>query len=86
MPTEIQTLVIGAAFDAVILGTGYRPAVKALLQAVDAVLDQHGVPLVSGGPTALPGLYFCGYKVAPSGMLREIGIEARRIAAQISRS
>jgi len=41
---------------------------------------------VSGGPTALPGLYFCGQLVSPSGMLREIGREARRIASQIARS
>jgi phytoene dehydrogenase-like protein len=39
---------------------------------------------VSGGETALPGLYFVGQYVAPSGMLREMGIEARRAAASIS--
>lgn len=30
------------------------------------------------------GLYFCGFSVAPTGMLREIGKEARRIAAHIA--
>ena len=31
----------------------------------------------------LPGLYFCGQFVSPAGMLREIGLEAHRIAASI---
>ncbi|MGH8217648.1 MAG: flavin-containing monooxygenase [Steroidobacteraceae bacterium] len=31
------------------------------------------------------GLYFCGFTVSPIGMLREIGDEARRIAAHIAR-
>jgi hypothetical protein len=30
-------------------------------------------------PTA-PGLYFCGQITSPTGQLREIGLEARRIA------
>jgi hypothetical protein len=42
--------------------------------------------LVSGAPTALPGLYFCGYFVSPAGMLREMGIEARRIARHVASS
>jgi hypothetical protein len=32
----------------------------------------------------MPGLYFCGYYVAPTGMFREIAIEAKRIAASIA--
>ena len=39
---------------------------------------------ISGAPTALPGLYFCGQFVSPSGMLREIGIEAKRIAKSVA--
>jgi hypothetical protein len=39
---------------------------------------------VSGGPTALPGLWFCGQFVSPAGMLREMGLEAERIAKAIS--
>jgi hypothetical protein len=48
------------------------------------VCDTEGSPLVSGGATALPGLYFCGMFVSPSGMLREAGIEAARVADAIS--
>jgi cation diffusion facilitator CzcD-associated flavoprotein CzcO len=73
------------AVDAVVLGTGYRPALEEFLVDWHAVCDMNGIPLVSGGPTAMPGLYFCGQIVSPAGMLREIGLEARRIARHIAR-
>jgi cation diffusion facilitator CzcD-associated flavoprotein CzcO len=74
------------AVDAVVLATGYRPALEEFLVEWGQVCDEKGVPLVSGGPTALPGLYFCGQFISPAGMLREIGIESRRIARQIASS
>ena len=72
-------------FDAVILGTGYRASVGDFLVDWEAVCDGSGTPTTSGAPTALVGLYFCGMYVSPAGMLREIGIEATRIAAHINR-
>lgn len=71
-------------FDAIILGTGYRPRVNEFLQEVAGVLNEDGAPQSSGQETA-PGLYFCGFYISPTGMLREIGIEARRISAHIAR-
>jgi cation diffusion facilitator CzcD-associated flavoprotein CzcO len=72
-------------FDTVILATGYRPQVNAILSGVAAVVyDDNGMPLSSGYETKMPGLYFCGYYVAPTGMLREIGIEAKRISTAIA--
>ena len=44
------------------------------------VFDQHGMPLMTGQRTSAPGLYFCGQITVPTGQLREIGIEAQRIA------
>jgi cation diffusion facilitator CzcD-associated flavoprotein CzcO len=70
--------------DAVVLATGYEPALADFLPEWRAVCDDTGRPRISGGPTALPGLYFCGQYVAPSGMIREMGIEAQRIAADIA--
>jgi len=70
-------------FDAIILATGYVPAMD-FLSDYDNVCDAEGVPLVSGEESALPGLYFCGFRVSPTGMLREIGIEAKRITQSIS--
>ena len=72
-------------FDAVIFATGYRPQVNAFLEGASAACDDHGTPLVSGREAPLPGLYFCGYFVSPTGMLREIAREARRISAAIAR-
>lgn len=70
------------AFDAVILATGFAPGLSWLHTDV-AVKTEAGIPLLSGRPSAEPGLYFCGFHVSPTGMLREIGREARQIAAAI---
>ncbi len=70
--------------DAVVLATGYRASIDDLLAGWEAVCDGPGTPTVSGGPTALGGLYFCGMYVSPAGMLREIGIEASRITTHIA--
>ncbi|MBS2021401.1 MAG: NAD(P)/FAD-dependent oxidoreductase, partial [Deltaproteobacteria bacterium] len=72
------------AFDAVVLGTGYRPALEEFLPAAAEVCDPKGMPLASGGQSKLPGLYFCGFYVSPAGMLREIGLEAQRITKEIA--
>ena len=65
-------------FDAIILATGFRPDLRRLLPGVDA-FDAQGMPRMTGEPSA-PGLYFCGQITVPTGQLREIAIEAERIA------
>ena len=78
-------------FDAIITATGFRPGVARFL---DPNVDGE-----SAGPAEHPrakwprsrvesvyGLYFCGFTVTPIGMLREIGYEARRIAAHIAKT
>jgi cation diffusion facilitator CzcD-associated flavoprotein CzcO len=72
-------------FDAVILATGYRPRVDAFLEGASAALDESGTPLSSGQAAPIPGLYFCGYYVSPTGMLREIALEAQHISRAIAR-
>lgn len=72
-------------FDAVILATGYRPRVNAFLEEASAAYDEQGTPLSSGREAPIPGLYFCGYYVSPTGMLREIALEAQRISIAIAR-
>jgi len=74
---------VSASFDAVILATGYRPNLEAFLKPAAKVTDSKGIPLVSGGESAMRGLYFCGYFVSPNGMLREISREAKRICSAI---
>jgi indole-3-pyruvate monooxygenase len=73
-------------FDAVIFATGYRPRVSSFLEGAPAAHDDEGTPLSSGAEAPAPGLYFCGFHVSPTGMLREIAREARQIGAAIARS
>ncbi|MBV8923841.1 MAG: NAD(P)/FAD-dependent oxidoreductase [Bradyrhizobium sp.] len=68
-------------FDAIVLATGFRPDLRRLIAGEDGLFDQHGLPRVTGRPTAAPGFYFCGQITVPTGQLREIAIEAQRIAA-----
>jgi cation diffusion facilitator CzcD-associated flavoprotein CzcO len=68
-------------FDAIILATGFRPDLRALLPEAKGVLSATGTPLVSGRATAEPGLFFCGAIPSALGQFRQIGIEAQRIAA-----
>ncbi len=67
-------------FDCVILATGFRADLRKLLSDVEGVLDGQGKPLVTGQPTAGPGLYFCGQIASATGQLRAVGLEAQRIA------
>lgn len=73
-----------AQFDSVILATGYRPRVDAFLQGASATYNEHGTPSSSGRETSMSGLYFCGFYISPTGMLREIGIEAKQISTAIA--
>jgi cation diffusion facilitator CzcD-associated flavoprotein CzcO len=75
-------------FDAIILATGFRPDLRALLPDAKGVLNAAGAPLVSGRGTSEPGLFFCGAIPSALGQLRQIGIEATRIseAAQALRA
>ena len=63
-------------FDAIILATGFRPDLRALLPDAKGVLNATGAPLVSGRATAEPGLFFCGAIPSALGQFRQIGIEA----------
>lgn len=74
-----------ADYDAIVFATGYRQDMRPILGALPEVLDFDGRPKVSGGPSGLPGLWFCSYHVSPSGQLAQMGIEARAIADAILR-
>ena len=73
--------------DVVIAATGYRRGLDDLVGAL-GVLDTTGRPLVHGPRTHpdAPGLYFLGYTNPLSGMLRELSIDARKIARALARS
>ncbi len=67
-------------FDAIILATGFRPDLRSLLPGANGVLSASGAPLVSGRATSEAGLFFCGAIPSAVGQLRQIGIDATRIA------
>jgi cation diffusion facilitator CzcD-associated flavoprotein CzcO len=71
-------------FDAIIAATGFTRDLRKLLPDAGNALDGTGSPRVSGRPTGVPGLYFCGFRPVPTGQLREIGREARRIARHVA--
>ncbi len=71
-------------FAAVVLATGYRPDMGELIPQAAEAIAPGGVPVASGRELGLPGLYACGFTISRTGMLREIGLEARRIADAIA--
>ncbi|MEU2115130.1 NAD(P)/FAD-dependent oxidoreductase [Streptomyces sp. NPDC016459] len=74
--------------EAVIAATGYRRALEPLLGHLDGVLDEHGLPVTHGArcPREAPGLYFTGFTNPISGMLRELAIDAEKIAWRVARA
>ncbi|MFJ8633993.1 flavin-containing monooxygenase [Streptomyces sp. NPDC093568] len=73
--------------DAVIAATGYVRALEELVGHL-GVLDDHGKPLTRGArtPAGAPGIYFTGYTNPISGNLREMAIDAQKIAKSIARN
>jgi cation diffusion facilitator CzcD-associated flavoprotein CzcO len=70
-------------FDVIIQATGYRPSLRSLLPDHHDTLDVSGAPIICGRATRHAGLFFCGYIAVSTGQLREIGLEAARIAKAI---
>jgi putative flavoprotein involved in K+ transport len=70
----------------VVVATGYVAGLEPLVGHL-GVLDGRGLPVVHGAhePAGAPGLWFTGYTNPISGMLRELRIDAEKIAAAVSR-
>ncbi|MFE9632466.1 flavin-containing monooxygenase [Streptomyces sp. NPDC006463] len=73
--------------DAVVAATGYRRALEGLVGHLDGVLDERGRPRTHGAgtPAQAPGLYFTGFTNPISGMLRELALDAEKIAKAVQR-
>ncbi|MFC5220793.1 flavin-containing monooxygenase [Streptomyces coerulescens] len=71
--------------DVVIAATGYVRALENLVGHL-GVLDEHGKPVARGrrAPADAPGLYFTGFTNPISGNLREMAIDAQKIAKAIA--
>ncbi len=73
--------------DAVIAATGYERGLEGLVGDL-GVLDERGRPVVHGArtPAGAPDLYFTGFTNPISGNLREMALDAQRIARAVARS
>jgi indole-3-pyruvate monooxygenase len=74
-----------AAFDAVVLATGFRPALDEIVD-VPGALDDDGHPRDWRGGGACVNLFFVGFEIVPTGHLREIALRAEAVAAEIVRA
>ncbi|MFI5965071.1 flavin-containing monooxygenase [Streptomyces asoensis] len=72
--------------DAVVAATGYVRALEDMVGHL-GVLDDRGAPVAHGAraPKDAPGLYFTGFTTPISGTLRELAIDAERIAKAVRR-
>lgn len=72
--------------DAVVVATGFQRGLEGLVGDL-GVLAPKGRPLVNGDAqlAAHPGLYFLGYSNPLTGNLRQLGIDARRIARAVAK-
>jgi len=68
-------------FDALVLATGFSPGTERFLQTSDPPRPNARGQERIGGKA---GLYFCGFFVSPTGMFRDIAMEARWIAEHIT--
>jgi putative flavoprotein involved in K+ transport len=70
--------------DAVIAATGYSRALEKLVGHL-GVLSPQGLPTAHGPDAPAPRLHFIGYSNPVSGNLREIAIDARKLARAVAR-
>jgi cation diffusion facilitator CzcD-associated flavoprotein CzcO len=70
--------------EVVVAATGYRPGLEPILGPL-GVLDDRGNPRCHGPDEApeAPGLHLIGFSNPPTGNLREMALDARRIARRI---
>lgn len=71
------------AYDAILMATGYGVDLRPMFGDMPGVLDENGRPLESARQMA-PGLWFCSYHTVPNGQLKEISLQAPRIAAEVA--
>jgi indole-3-pyruvate monooxygenase len=70
-------------FEAIILATGYTSGLDTMIEDFATIADARGRPHRFGEETGIPGLYFVGFKNPATGALREIALEAPRVARSI---
>jgi indole-3-pyruvate monooxygenase len=70
-------------FAAIILATGYTPGLDKVIEGFASIADARGRPNRFGAQSGIAGLYFVGFGNPATGALREIALEAPRVARSI---
>lgn len=72
-----------AAFDAIVLATGYTASVTEVVKGIEPMLNEHGNPndLWSN---SFPGLYFLGFNPYSNGILHGIHQDSEKIVTHLS--
>ena len=74
-------------FDAIVAAIGYNKGyAQDLLQVDKSRLEDLCVCVDKQKYFGKDGLYFCGFYVSPTGQIREIGLDAQKIAKNISKN
>lgn len=76
-----------AAFDGVIMATGYQPDIARLFPATEIPLDDRGLPAETVGQGPRGGLCFVGFDTRQAGgLLRTIALQALEVARSLHAS
>jgi indole-3-pyruvate monooxygenase len=73
-------------FDAIIAGIGYYRDYADIIDVDTSRFEDLKFPVAKQKHFGEDGLYFCGFWIAPTGQIREIGLDAKRIANDIAKT
>ncbi|HET9824160.1 MAG TPA: NAD(P)/FAD-dependent oxidoreductase, partial [Chitinophagaceae bacterium] len=73
------------SFDAIVAAIGYYRDYAQMIDVEQSRFDDLKVPVDKQRYFGNDGLYFCGFWIAPTGQIREISLDAQKIAQDIAR-
>jgi len=73
------------AFDAIVAGTGYYRDYAEIVEVDKSRFEDLQVCADKQKYFGAAGLYFCGYWISPTGQIREIALDAQKIAGDIAK-
>jgi cation diffusion facilitator CzcD-associated flavoprotein CzcO len=72
-------------FDAIVAGIGYYRDYAEIIEVEKNRFEDLKVPISKQKYFGKDGLYFCGFWIAPTGQIREIALDAQKIAKDIAK-
>jgi hypothetical protein len=70
-------------FDSVVAGIGYYRDYAEIINVDKSRFEDLKLPVDKQKYFGKDGLYFCGFRIAPTGQIREIALDAKKIAKDI---